>query len=224
MSETTEDEIQILRDAGYTDQDIEEYLAYKQYDCSPLQHQLCICKNNKEDLCKNRYNFSLLPKLESISFNKENAYTSLLINGKRIEITTPKIFLPFGIDKYYNHWSLNMELHNKNCEGNKEFLEYLENLEKLICKSMNIDKEQLNSQIGMNKGIPNIYARIQSHYNRPVCKLLGTAANSNVKQQLNIYKFPKEVYIKAKLRIGNLWQVNKMFCYKFNAVEVKIVR
>jgi len=223
MSQPTEEEINILREAGYTKQDIEEYLAYKQFDSKTVENKLCICKNTKEDECSNIYNFKLLPNLESISFKKENNYTNLLLNNKRIEITTPKIFLPFGIDKYYNHWSLNMELHNKKCEGNEEFLKYLEDLENLICKTLNIDKKKLNSQIGNNKGVPSIYARIQSYNNRPRCKLLGTREYSNAKEQLNIYRFPKEVYIKAKLRIGNLWIVNEMICYKFNAIEVKIV-
>ena len=223
MSDSQE-EIKILRDAGYTEQDIREYLAYKKYDSEPKESKLCVCKLNSSDTCAYIYNYKLLPKLESISFNKEDKFTTLLLNGMRIEFTTPRIFLPFGIDKYYNHWSLNMELHNSKCDGNKEFLKFLEKLEILICENLNIEKKKLNSQIGYSKGIHNIYGRIQSYNNRPRCNLLGTRANSNSKEQLNIYKFPKQVYIKAKLRIGNLWKVNDMFCYKFNVTEVKIVK
>ena len=42
-----------------------------------------------------------------------------------LKICTPRIFVRFGIDKYYKNWSINFELENKGCDGIKEFRKFL---------------------------------------------------------------------------------------------------
>ena len=216
------EELEILRENGYSEDDIREFIKYKEQE-EMNDSGLCKCRETTEDLCSFRFNYNSLPDLSKVTFIDCKEHTSLLVNNKRIEIQTPRFYLPFGIDKYYNHWSLNMEMDNPKCEGNKEFMDFISNLEKLMCTTLNISESELNTQLSVRKGVTSIYARIQNYNNRPRCRLLGIRDDTNGQEQLNIYRFPQKVYVKAKLRIGNIWKVNKMYCYKFNASEINIV-
>ena len=44
----------------------------------------------------------------------------------------------------------------------------------------------------------------------------------NVPNNVSVSIFPKEVYVTAKLRLGNIWRINKMYCYKYNIVMIDL--
>ena len=69
--------------------------------------------------------------------------------------------------------------------------------------------------------MPGYYARIQSINRKPLCKIIDTRKRST--SFVNVYKFPKDVHVIAKLRLGNIWNINNVFCYKYNIMELRIV-
>ena len=223
-SEPDYEDIQLLKEAGYTDEDIKEYIIYRKYDSNNFYNpHLCKCQQQPEDLCKHIFDYSKLPDLSKIKYNKLDDKTTLMINNKTIEFWTPRIYLPFGIDKYYNHWSLNLEINNMNCIGNQEFKQYLVDLEKRISDFIEISKDKLNSQIVESNGTTKLYARIQKFNNSPKCKILAKDKILNKYIDQNIYSFPEQVYIKARLRVGHIWKLNSVYCYKLTCTELKVV-
>ena len=123
------DEKQCLKDAGYTSEDIEEFFSDRNKEEEPELNEDTGCK------CLNKCLNELprkLPDLTHINLVQNEKYIGFRINRDNdIKIKTPRIFVPFGIDSYYNNWSINFELKNKNCEGIRLFKEYLMNFEDL---------------------------------------------------------------------------------------------
>ena len=101
--------------------------------------------NDCINYCKNKYDSDKLPTLDKIVFDETEKFTSLLTDGKRIEFETPVLYLPFGLDKYQNNWSLKLEIINAECEGINKFIDFFY-LETFICEKP-INSELLNSQI-----------------------------------------------------------------------------
>ena len=177
----------------------------------------CQCVND----CNYSYDFTKLVNIDEFIYTPEAKYTSIQYNNNRVYLDTPRLYLPFGLDKYYNNWSLNFEFDNKHCNGHPEFLDFLRKVECSIINNMNIKPEELNTQLKIKKGVPGFYTRIQSINMKPSCKIIDTRNNTHC--FVNVYKFPKAVHIIAKIRLGNVWKINNVLCYKYNIMELRIV-
>jgi hypothetical protein len=210
-------EIDALKDAGYTDEDIKEYIDDVYSEMNKPKIISCRCVNG----CNYSYDFAKLLNIDEFSYTPEKKYTSIHHTTNRIVFDTPRLYLPFGLDKYYNNWSLNFEFDNKHCNGHPEFLDFLRNIECAIINNMNIKQEELNTQLKIKNGVPGFYARIQSINRNSSCKIIDT--RKNVTTFVNVYKFPKDVHVIATLRLGNIWKINNLLCYKYNIMELRIV-
>ena len=210
-------EIDALKEAGYTDEDIKKYIEEKYSELITESKPRCKCVNE----CIYSYNATKLLNIDDFSYIRDVKYTSIHYQHNSVCFDTPRLYLPFGLDKYYNNWSLNFEFDTKYCDGHQEFLEFLCNIECSIINNMNINTEKLNTQLKTKKGVPGFYTRIQSVNKIPSCKIIDTR-NKELKF-INIYKFPKDVHIVARIRLGNIWNINNMLCYKYNIMELRIV-
>lgn len=208
------DEIECLRDAGYTKEEIEEYLNDKRKDELEKINEAtgCPCLNE----CQNKLS-KKLPDIDKIMFISESEKAFLKIKYKEtdLSITTPRIFVPFGIDTYYKNWSINFEIKNKNCEGVKLFKEYLMNFEDLLLKKLNIEHKQLNTQFKIHNNFNmEFYGRIRNQYGKCQC-IIEDKRKSTHDKFINVFKFPEKVFVKAEMSVNGIWKLNNMFCYKY---------
>lgn len=210
-------EIDALKEAGYTDADIKEYIADAYSQLTAKIKPTCKCLNE----CSYSYDFTKLINIDEFNFTPEAKYTSIQHDNNRVYVDTPRLYLPFGLDKYYNNWSLNFEFDTKYCDGYPEFIDFLSNVECSIINNMNIKPDELNTQLKIKNGVPGFYARIQSINRKPLCNIIDARKRST--SFVNVYKFPKDVHVIAKLRLGNIWNVNNVLCYKYNIMELRIV-
>lgn len=216
--EISDEDIETLKDAGYTQNEIDEFIQSQNEETNIEEaYGHCACFN----YCKYKYDSDKLPNLDKIVLDETEKFTSLLIDGKRIEFETPILYLPFGLDKYHNNWSLKLEVINTKCEGITKFIDFLSNLETFICEKLQINSDLLNSQIKKKNRDISFYSRIQSIFNKPICSIYDIRNNTN--RPVNIYRFPEKMNVKLKLRIGNIWKIDNIYCFKHNVVFLKIV-
>ena len=64
--------------------------------------------------------------------------------GKQIYIS-PILYIPFGIEKFYNAYSLNLQI--RNCQ---EFENFIESLEKHLINILKISEDKFTSQLRKN--------------------------------------------------------------------------
>ena len=215
------DEIQCLKDAGYTSEEIEDFFKDRNIEeSSELNVETgCKCLNK----CLNELPRKL-PDLSHLVLTKNDKYIGFRINNENeIKIKTPRLFVPFGIDTYYKNWSINFELKNKNCEGIRLFKEYLMNFEDYLANKLEIKREDMNTQFKIhNKYNMEFYGRIRNMFGKVNCKLEDKRKNSP-DRHINIFNFPKEVYVKAELSTTGIWNTNNMFCYKYTVEKLTIV-
>jgi len=216
------DEVACLRDAGYTQEEIDEYLKEKSNDkLEEINKETgCPCLNE----CQNKLS-KPLPKLDKITFvpDTKNAVLKILYNDKDLTITTPRMFVPFGIDTYYKNWSINFEIKNKNCAGIKEFKEFLMNFEDLILNTLKIEHKQLNTQIKIHNNFNmEFYGRIRNQFSKCKC-IIEDRRKKSVERYVNVYKFPENVYVRVEMSTNGVWKLNNMFCYKYVIEKLIIV-
>lgn len=164
--------------------------------------------------------FKLL-KLENIDVDKE--YNIFYINSKnekkKLEIMTPLLYLPFGLDKdSKNNIYLNLQLRKTKChEHNEElilFLNFLESLEHLLHEKTS---KVVQSNIRKHPKYETIInTKIIKHYNK-----ILTETYKN-KENFNIYKIEKDIHLKAIILIDKLWEFKEVLYYKFKLKEILI--
>ena len=211
----TQEELDILRDSGYSEEDINNFVKIKN---EKKIVDSCVCHSNT---CANTYDFSKLPDISKLDYVPiEDNFYEIKYRNKPVEFQTPILYLPFGIDKYYKDWSLKFELINRKCEGFKEFEEFLYNIEKSIISYLNIIPDNFNSQITSKKGNTYFYGKIRCQTN--ICEIRDKRSNTST-SLITIYKFPKKVNVIAKIRLGNIWMDNNKYYYKLNVTALQIV-
>lgn len=215
------DEIECLKEAGYDSDEIAEFLKDREIEEETKLNvdTGCNCLNKCQNILPAK-----LPELSNIMFLKNDKYIELKLDKqKEIRIKTPRIYVPFGIDTYYKNWSINFELKNKNCEGVRLFKEYLMNFEDLLVNKLNINRDEINTQFKIhNKYNMELYGRIRNEFGKVRCEIKDHRKKS-LDTHVNIFNFPKEVFVKAELSTNGLWNINGMMCYKYTVEKLTIV-
>lgn len=215
------DEKQCLKEAGYTSEEIEEFFQdRKNEEDNKLNVETgCNCLNE----CRNKLP-NKLPDLTHLTLVPNDKYLGFRINkDNEIKIKTPRIFVPFGIDSYYKNWSINFELKNKNCDGVRLFKEYLMNFEDYIVNKLDIKREEINTQFKIhNKYNMEFYGRIRNMFGKVNCEIEDKRKDS-IERHVNLFNFPKGVFVKAELSTDGIWKTNDMYCYKYSVNKLVIV-
>ena len=96
----------------------------------------------------------LLKRFNRSSFN-------ISYNNESLEFWTPKLYIPFGLEEKFNSYFINYELidFKKDIEIQK-FFDFLVNIETSIIRQLDLDKEDLNSQIRITDCNPILYTKI----------------------------------------------------------------
>ena len=215
-------EVECLKDAGYSQEEIDIFLKEKKEDND-------IKFNNDTGCgCLNKCISNLpkkLPLIEKIEFIPEPDKYFIRFNyeGNKLLIKTPRIYVPFGIDSYYKNWSINFELKNKDCEGIKLFKEFLFNFEEQIINKLKIKRSELNTQFKIHKKFNmEFYGRIKNMNSKCMCVIEDKRKLSENKF-VNVYKFPKQVFVKAEMTTDGIWKLNNMYCYKYVINKLTLV-
>ena len=145
----------------------------------------------------------------------------LLDNGKFIEFETPikfnspKMYLPFGIEKEYNNYVMKLQFRGINeSDELKEFYKFIKNIEKVL-KAL-LKTENIKTQIKDNsKYDPVLLTKVPQQNNKFLCEAVD---NENI--PLNITLLPKAFY-KCVLLVDSVWIVKGNYYYK---IKVKNIR
>ena len=134
-----------------------------------------------------------------------------------IEFYSPELLVPFGLDKKYNDYFLNLQLLNyKTSKDVMMFYNFIVNLEKRIIDLLNITENQLNSQIRINNNYdPILYTKINTKYNKLICDY-----KSYSNENLNIYELSKNTNVKVKLVLDKIWEKDNKYFYKIKTKEI----
>ena len=152
-------------------------------------------------------------KLDSIKIddNYNVYYFNSKNERKQLEIVTPDLFLPFGIDSdNKGGLYLNLQLRKTKCDKNnyelKLFLNFLESIETKIKdhtekEVKTLIRKQKNHEAIINTKVINKYGKI------------STDVFKN-KENFNFYKIEKNTPLKANIIIDKLWLFNDIIFYK----------
>jgi hypothetical protein len=217
--EETNIDVEILKEAGYTSDEITEFLESKNTSTEVSKNNTleCQCINGCKSALPRK-----LPIISDIEFVPQPKFLAFKYKSKELAIKTPRLFVPFGIDKYYEHWSINFELKNLGCDGIKEFKQFLLEFEKKVVDVLETNDKSFNSQLNVSKNSFKFYGRIRNEFNKPACEIKDLRRHST-ERHINIYNFPKGVWIKALITSNGLWKMNNVYCYKYHVKKVDIV-
>lgn len=133
--------------------------------------------------------------------------------GSHIYLETPILYIPFGIEKFYNAYSLNLQL--RECQ---EFEIFIESLEKHLIELLQVDSNKLTSQLRKNnKHDTLIYTKILNKNDKILCDV-----KSKEGEHLNIFQMGKGIECRAKLLIDKVWYIKGKYTYKLKVKELII--
>ena len=131
--------------------------------------------------------------------------------GSHIYLQTPKLYIPFGIEKFYNAYSLNLQL--KECN---EFENFIEILEKHLIDTLKISADKFTSQLRKhNKHDTLLYTKILNKNDKITCDVKSTSG-----EYLNIFNLGKNIECQTKLVIDKVWYIKGKYTYKLKVKEL----
>jgi len=137
------------------------------------------------------------------------------LNNKYIELWTPKLYVPFGLETKFNNHFLNLELKGDNYV--KLFEYFIETFETKLIELLNIQKEEFNSQLRYTKLNSMLYTKVYEKYKKIITQVKDKNGNF-----INIFDITNDIYIRANLIIDKLWFINNKYYYKFKLKEIII--
>lgn len=150
-----------------------------------------------------------------ISKSKGNFY-NITLDDNNLEFWTPKLYIPFGIDRKFNNFFINFELDTENDLINY-FYNFLVDIEKKLVLLLDIEKEKLNSQLRITKKNPMLYTKVINNKD----KIISVIKTENG-EFMNFYKIEKRINAKVRICIDNIWCKNNMYYYKYKIKELII--
>jgi len=135
------------------------------------------------------------------------------LNGKtnNINFYLDNVLLPFGLEEYKGKYLINFELTENN---NKEFLNYINNLEENILKNL-FKKRTLKKLIKENKVCKG---NIKKNKNKIITKLSINNQDMSIFQLKN----KKNILAKLKIEISGLWVYENNYGIFININEIII--
>lgn len=158
-------------------------------------------------------------KLDSIKI--DDNYNVYYLNSKNerksLEIITPEVFLPFGIDRdTKGGLYLNLQLRKSICDKNNHelrlLLKFLENIE---AKFKDHTKKDIKTLIRKNK---NHEAIINTKVINKYGKITTEVFKNN--ENYNFYNIDKNISLKTNIIIDKLWIFNDIIFYKIKLKKI----
>lgn len=155
-----------------------------------------------------KYNIENIKLKASIKDSYEIIY-----DDSQIQIQTPILYIPFGIEEYYNSFNLNLQL--RQCP---EFEEFIENLEKHLIKELNTSQQYFTSQLRKsNKHDTLLYTKILTKNDKILCDI-----KKDNGEYVNIFSLGKGINCKALLSLDKVWFIKGKYTYKIKVKDIFI--
>ena len=184
------------------------------YDLDKIKHINYICTNLEEKEYK-------VDNTEIPKNNERLSYIDIFYKyNTKIEVTTPEMILPFGIDKNYGFQMKLQFTDYKNDKNMKSFYDFITNLEFNQIKHIGLNEDDLhlyNSQIYQdknNKYDPLLTVKIPFKKNKFLVDIYNEDYMLNV---LNINKFSK---LKCDIYIDKIWKYNEKYVCKWKVSKI----
>jgi len=138
----------------------------------------------------------------------------LLFNDKQIQIETPFMYLPFGVEQKYNDYIIKLQFkglkkmteENKNLE---DFYYFIKNIERKISNILKIEKnKKFISRLVEKKNYDDL---LEIKINKKFYNIEIKNVDNTMK---NIYDIHKGSYIKCFLAFGKIWMNKDVISYK----------
>ena len=137
----------------------------------------------------------------------------IIYNNSQIQIQTPTLYIPFGIEKYYNSFNLNFQL--RNCE---DFEKFIETLEQHLIKILKTTPQYFTSQLRKSdKHDTLLYTKILTKNDKILCDL--KKGNS---EYVNIFNLGKGINCKAVLYLDKVWFIKGKYTYKLKVKNINL--
>ena len=144
-------------------------------------------------------------------------------NGKFIElatplkIVTPKMYLPFGVEKEYNNYVMKLQFRGINeSDELKQFYKFILNLEKVLRALTGTDSELLKTQIKPSeKYDPVLLTKIPQQKDKFLCE-----ASDSEGVPLNITLLQKGYY-RCVLLVDSIWKIKGKYYYKLKVKNIR---
>jgi hypothetical protein len=144
-------------------------------------------------------------------------------NGKFIEFATPikfsspKMYLPFGIEKEYSNYVMKLQFRGMNeSDELKEFYKFILKIETVLRDLLKVDDETLKTQLRPNqKYDPILITKIPQQNNKFLCEALDS---ENV--PLNITLLNKGFYT-CVILIDSIWKIKGKYYYKLKVKNIR---
>jgi hypothetical protein len=158
-------------------------------------------------------------KINNIFIDKNNFLKYKNVNGenKKLEIVTPVLYLPFGIDKdKKNNLQFNLQLRRSHCMKHnhelKLFLIFFQSIEKIISDHF---KTSIKSNIKINEQYdPILQTKIYQSNNQILTEILKD------KDNYNVYKIKKGEKMRCIIMIDKLWLFQNTVFYKIKLKKI----
>lgn len=147
----------------------------------------------------------------------------LIDNGKFIEfstpikVVTPKMYLPFGIEKEYNNYVMKLQFRGiQESDELKDFYKFILNIEKVLRALLKTDSDTLKTQLRPSeKYDPVLITKIPQQNSKFLCEAYDS---ENV--PLNITLLKKGFYT-CVLLIDSIWKIKGKYYYKLKVKNIK---
>lgn len=143
--------------------------------------------------------------------------------NQQIEVTTPEMIIPFGIDKS-NGFQMKLQFTNyKNDDNMKSFYEFISNLEFQQMQHIGLDEDDIdlyNSQIyqdKQNKYDPLLTVKIPFIKNKVNVDIYHDDYTLTV---MNINRFSK---VKCDIYIDKIWKYNEKYICKWKVKKIYVL-
>lgn len=145
----------------------------------------------------------------------------LIDNRKFIEFetplrfVTPKMYLPFGIEKEYNNYVMKLQFRGLNeSDELKVFYKFISNIEKVLSALLKTDT--LKTQIKpSNKYDPVLITKIPQQNNKFLCEAIDSE-----NMPLNITLLNKGFY-RCVLLVDSIWKIKGNYYYKLKVKNIQ---
>ena len=161
--------------------------------------------------------------LKSIQFEKKNDTIFITRKGQPLQLSTPELRLPFGVDKNYNGLQMKLQCNHWDETENdhKKFIEFIRTLEQRMCEILGITRDLLPSQVSFHPKFPPIIST-KVIVNRG--NTIGTEIIDCDKTPVNIFNIEKGEIVACKLLIDSIRPYKGKFWYKLKCKKVVCVK
>ena len=140
-------------------------------------------------------------KYTEIEINDKKYFKLVDTNYKAIQINTPFMYCPFGLDNNNNIYTIKLEFNLKN-PHHKGFFNLLEEIDNKNINFLKCDKDNYIKTVKNNKGHYDITIKLKTFKERIITNVKYNDKTTYLK---TIYELEKNCNISCDLEIGFIW-------------------